>query len=353
MSLELHSIVKSFGDVTAVQDVTLSVQNGEFFSLLGPSGCGKTTLLRTIAGIYQPDSGSISLNGREIGLEPMNRRNTALVFQNYALFPHLTVFENIAFGLVMRKEAKAAIRGKVASALELVHMPGYEKRYPKELSGGQQQRVALARALVIEPDLLLLDEPLSNLDAKLRDTMRHEIRDIQRRVGITTILVTHDLQEAFAMSDRIAVMNAGRIEQVGTPRDIYSRPQTRFTAEFAGQTNNFAARVVNNSDGTVTASTEEGIDLRLTGLNGVKAGDAVNVILRPERIRLFQKPSGLANSFPGKVRKATYLGSTVIYDVEVKDVLLIAQTNNTSDTFFAEGDQVAVEWSEHDAVAHH
>lgn len=353
MSLEIRSIVKSFGDVVAVNNVSLSVQNGEFFSLLGPSGCGKTTLLRTIAGIYQPNGGSISLNGREIGTEPMNRRNTALVFQNYALFPHLSVFDNIAFGLVMRKESKQAIRSRVDAVLELVRLPGYQKRYPRELSGGQQQRVALARALVIEPELLLLDEPLSNLDAKLRDTMRHEIRDIQRRVGITTILVTHDLQEAFAMSDRIAVMNGGRIEQVGTPRDIYARPHTRFTAEFAGQTNNFAARVVENAGGVVTARTEQGIDLRLTGLNGVAAGEAINVILRPERIRLAEAPTGLANSFPGTVRKATYLGSTVIYAVDVDDITLTAQVNNASDLFFDEGDRVQVEWSEHDVVAHH
>jgi spermidine/putrescine ABC transporter ATP-binding subunit len=353
MSLELHSLAKSFGDVAAVRDVSLTVNNGEFFSLLGPSGCGKTTLLRTIAGIYQPDGGSISLNGREIGAEPMNRRNTALVFQNYALFPHLTVHDNIAFGLVMRKEDRKTIATKVESALELVRLPGYQNRYPRELSGGQQQRVALARALVIEPDLLLLDEPLSNLDAKLRDTMRHEIRDIQKRIGITTILVTHDLQEAFAMSDRIAVMNGGRIEQVGTPREIYSQPATRFTAEFAGHTNNLSATITGSQDGLAQARTPQGLNLRLRGLNGVKPGEDVSVIVRPERIRILEKPSGLANSFPGTVRQATYLGSTIVYAVNVNDVLLTAQCNNTTDVTFGEGDRVQVEWSEHDAVAHH
>jgi spermidine/putrescine ABC transporter ATP-binding subunit len=353
MSLELRSISKAFGEVAAVSDVSLSVKGGEFFSLLGPSGCGKTTLLRTIAGIYQPDTGTITLNGRAIGTEPMNRRNTALVFQNYALFPHLSVHDNIAFGLTMRKERKSQIGAKVDSVLDLVRLPGYQKRYPRELSGGQQQRVALARALVIEPELLLLDEPLSNLDAKLRETMRHEIREIQQRIGITTILVTHDLHEAFAMSDRIAVMNAGRIEQVGTPRDIYSRPHTRFTAEFAGPTNTVTMRVVENRDGVVKAVTPEGMELKASGLDGVRPDGEVAVILRPERIRVDAQPSGLANSFPATVTKTSYLGSTIIYVVDINGLALTAQCNNTDDFAFKEGDSVIVGWSEHDVIPHH
>jgi len=353
VSLELRSVRKSFGDVVAVQDVSLIVRNGEFFSLLGPSGCGKTTVLRTIAGIYRSDVGTIVLDGREIGNEPMNRRGTALVFQNYALFPHLSVYDNIAFGLVMRKEARQVIRSKVESALDLVRLPGYRDRYPRELSGGQQQRVALARALVIEPKLLLLDEPLSNLDAKLRETMRHEIRDIQKRIGITTILVTHDLQEAFAMSDRIAVMNGGRIEQIGTPREIYSRPSTRFTAEFAGQTNHLKVRVLEKAGGTVTGVTPEGLRIRIAGLEGVEAGREVVVLLRPERVRVIAEPSGLANSFAAMVKTTSYLGSSIVYALDVDGLGLIAQVGNTDDAAFEEGARVTVEWNEHDVVAHH
>ena len=351
MTLELQELRKTFGPVVAVDGVTLSVADGEFFSLLGPSGCGKTTLLRTIAGIYTPDGGQILLGGRDIASVPMNARNTALVFQNYALFPHLTVFENIAFGLRMRGARTQVIRERVDAALELVHLKGFASRYPRQLSGGQQQRVALARALIIEPEVLLLDEPLSNLDAKLRETMRTEIREIQRRVGITTILVTHDIHEAFAMSDRIAVMNAGRVEQIGTPRDIYSRPSTRFAAEFSGPSNHLEGQITETGDGTAVARTGTGLELRLGGLNGsLKSGQTIRLMLRPERIRLCSGEGTLANRFSGTVEKSTYLGSTIIYGIRVNDSVLMAQVNNTADRTFAEGDVVTVEWSEYDAV---
>ena len=351
MTLELRDLRKSFGAVVAVDGVNITVADGEFFSLLGPSGCGKTTLLRTIAGIYQPDSGTIRLKGRDIAAMPMNARNTALVFQNYALFPHLTVFENIAFGLKMRGTKRQAVRQKVEQALELVHLPSFGGRYPRQLSGGQQQRVALARALVVEPDLLLLDEPLSNLDAKLRETMRVEIREIQRRVGITTILVTHDIHEAFAMSDRIAVMNAGRVEQIGSPQDIYSRPSTRFTAEFSGPSNHLTGEIVSIGDGVATARTESGMQLRLGGMNGSAApGQNISLMLRPERIRVSVEGGTLANRFEGIIEKSTYLGSTIIYSVRVNDSVLVAQVNNTAERAFAAGDAVTVEWSEYDAV---
>ncbi|MGN6763601.1 MAG: ABC transporter ATP-binding protein [Rhizobiaceae bacterium] len=354
MTLELRDLRKTFGSMVAVDGVTFTVAEGEFFSLLGPSGCGKTTLLRTIAGIYAPDGGDIRLKGRDIGGMPMNARNTALVFQNYALFPHLTVFENIAFGLKMRGMQKQAIHQKVEKGLELVHLSGFGARYPRQLSGGQQQRVALARALVVEPDLLLLDEPLSNLDAKLRETMRVEIREIQRRVGITTILVTHDIHEAFAMSDRIAVMNAGRVEQIGTPQDIYSRPTTRFTAEFSGTSNNIEGEIVASANGVATARIGSGTQLRLGGMNGsVGPGQAVRLMLRPERIRLSTGEGTLANRFRGVIEKSTYLGSTIIYSVRVDDSVLIAQVNNTADKTFAAGDAVTVEWSEFDVVLSH
>jgi putative spermidine/putrescine transport system ATP-binding protein len=351
MLLELRDLRKTFGSVVAVDGITLAVAEGEFFSLLGPSGCGKTTLLRTIAGIYAPDGGQIRLRGKEIGATPMNERNTALVFQNYALFPHLTVFENMAFGLKMRNLKKPLIRQKVEAALELVHLSGFGQRYPRQLSGGQQQRVALARALIVEPDLLLLDEPLSNLDAKLRETMRIEIRDIQRRVGITTILVTHDIHEAFAMSDRIAVMNEGRVEQIGTPRDIYSHPSTRFAAEFSGPANHLEARVIAIGDGSVTVRSVSGLELRLRAIDGeVRTGQKINLLLRPERIRLRTGAGTLVNCFSGIVEKSTFLGSTIVYNVRVSDEVLIAQENNTATRTFAPGDAVTVEWTEYDAV---
>ena len=354
MTLELRDIRKTFGSVVAVNGVTFTVTEGEFFSLLGPSGCGKTTLLRTIAGIYTADGGDMRLKGRDIGGMPINARNTALVFQNYALFPHLTVAENIAFGLKMRGMKKQEVHQKVEKALELVHLAGFGARYPRHLSGGQQQRVALARALVVEPDLLLLDEPLSNLDAKLRETMRVEIREIQRRVGITTILVTHDIHEAFSMSDRIAVMNAGRVEQIGTPRDIYSRPSTRFTAEFSGPSNHIEGEIIATADGLATARIGSEMQLRLGGLNGsVGPGQLVRLMLRPERIRLSAGDGTLANRFRGTVEKSTYLGSTIIYSVRIDDNVLIAQVNNTADRIFAAGDVVTVEWSEYDAVPSH
>lgn len=353
MSLELIELRKTFDSVAAVDGVTLTVRDGEFFSLLGPSGCGKTTLLRTVAGIYQPDAGDVILKGRDITKLPMNLRNTALVFQNYALFPHLNVFDNIAFGLTLRREKKNVIRDKVKGVLELVHMEEFGSRYPGQLSGGQQQRVALARALVIEPDLLLLDEPLSNLDAKLREAMRHEIRKIQERVGITTILVTHDIHEAFAMSDRIAVMNMGRIEQVGTPKEIYSHPSTRFTAEFSGQANYFVATITALEQGVAVAETDAGLMLCVSVSNAAtRVGDTVSLMLRPECVRVVEPgQGGLANRFEGVIEEVTYLGGTTVYHMRVGASVLIARVNNTSDPGFDAGQSVTIEWSEGDAVA--
>ncbi|HYC13182.1 MAG TPA: ABC transporter ATP-binding protein, partial [Stellaceae bacterium] len=249
MSLEIVDLVKVFGAVRAVDGVSLSVASGEFFTLLGPSGCGKTTLLRLIAGIYPASNGSVRLNGRDITAAPMHKRNLAMVFQSFALFPHLSVFDNVAFGLRSRHVPREEIRQRVKEALTLVKLDALAERFPAQLSGGQQQRVALARALVVRPDLLLFDEPLSNLDARLRDEMRFEIRDLQRRIGITTVLVTHDIEEAFVMSDRMAVMQSGRIMQIGRADEIYRSPASRFVANFVGPINELALSRVETVDG--------------------------------------------------------------------------------------------------------
>ncbi len=350
MPLELKSLHKRFGTVRAVDDVALTVGDGEFFSLLGPSGCGKTTLLRCIAGILQPDAGAIRLDGRDITRVPVHARNTALVFQSYALFPHLTVFENVAFGLRMRREADATIRARVGEALDLVRLSGLGDRLPRQISGGQQQRVALARALVVRPALLLLDEPLSNLDARLREEMREEIRRIRRSVGTTTILVTHDIQEAFALSDRIAVMNHGRVEQHGPPADIYLRPATRFVAEFAGQVNHFDVRVTRVEGGRVLVAAADGTAFWI-GASGptAQAGAHLVVILRPERVRI--GGAGLANRFDATVEDATYLGGLTVYRLRLGENRVLAQAQNLGGAAIAAGDRVSVGWEAEDGVA--
>ncbi|WP_340108255.1 ABC transporter ATP-binding protein [Pikeienuella sp. HZG-20] len=349
MSLVVGNLSKTFGGVEALKNINLEVRDGEFFSLLGPSGCGKTTLLRSIAGIYEPDSGEITLNGRGLCGRAMSERNTALVFQNYALFPHLSVFENVSFGLKMRRQKTAEIARRVGEAIELVHLTGFEDRYPGQLSGGQQQRVALARALVVEPDLLLLDEPLSNLDAKLRETMRHEVREIQKSVGITTILVTHDIQEAFAMSDRIAVMSAGRIEQIGAPEEIYSSPKTMFAAEFTGQINHFPGRVIEMNGGLATLETTDGLRIRFRPTAGeTSQGENATLMIRPERVRVDVADDELSNRFEAKVESVTYLGSTITYQLRINGIQLSAHAPNIGRSAPAVGEPIFVGWDEHD-----
>ncbi|MBP2018212.1 iron(III) transport system ATP-binding protein [Symbiobacterium terraclitae] len=291
----IEGVVKRFEGHAAVAGVSLTVESGELFTLLGPSGCGKTTLLRVLAGFYQQDEGNVRFGDRLVNDVPAHKRNTGMVFQNYAVFPHMTVFENVAYGLKARKVGGQELQRRVTEALEMVKLADLKDRMPSQLSGGQQQRVALARALVIQPQLLLMDEPLSNLDAKLRIEMRTEIRRLQRQYGITTIYVTHDQEEALAISDRIAVMNQGRVEQVGSPRDIYFNPQTLFVAGFIGTTNLLPARV-------------QGGEVRVLdqALREVKAADGdCTVTIRPEKIALGQGEI----SFTGHVEEALFVGS--------------------------------------------
>jgi len=318
--LALKNVTKKFGGITAVDNLTIpSIDRGEFVTFLGPSGCGKTTLLRMIAGFYYPTAGSVIMHGQEINDLPPEKRRTSMVFQNYALFPHMSVFGNIAYGLKLRKLPKVDIRQKVLNILKIVQLEGLGDRKPTELSGGQQQRVALARCIVIEPEIILLDEPLSNLDANLRVQMREEIRKIQQSLNLTTIFVTHDQEEAMSMSDRIVVMNQGRIEQTGTPTEIYEKPSTLFVAGFIGYINLIPGQIVSRKVHAMKISTaacellNTNVDLR-----DLNIGDKVKVIIRPESVNLEKKPSaGAQNAFNGRILNSTYVGSIVRYTLEV------------------------------------
>jgi putative spermidine/putrescine transport system ATP-binding protein len=304
--LTLTGIEKRFGTTAAVEDFNLAAERGEFVSFLGPSGCGKTTTLRMIAGFEQPTRGTIEIDGEDVTNRPPNQRNVGMVFQSYALFPNMTVADNIGFGLKVRKRPADQIRKRVAELLETVNLPDKGGRYPYQLSGGQQQRVALARALAFEPQVLLLDEPLSALDAKIRVALRHEIRSIQRQLGITTVYVTHDQEEALSLSDRVVVMSEGRMEQVGPPFEIYNFPATPFVASFVGTLNLIPGRVVDATAGTVTVAGQAvKIDRAFEG----GAGREVNVALRPEMVKLGTEAG--ANRIQGTVEDVSFLGSIV------------------------------------------
>jgi putative spermidine/putrescine transport system ATP-binding protein len=324
--LSLTSIRKTFGDATAVETLDLSIANGEFLTLLGPSGCGKTTILRMIAGIAMPDAGEIRIGGRRVDGLPPEGRNVGLVFQSYALFPHMTVAANVGFGLKMRKVPRREAEDRIAAALDLVDLGRFAARYPRELSGGQQQRVALARALVTEPDLLLLDEPLSNLDAKLRDQLREDLRRLQERLRVTTLYVTHDQSEAMALSDRILVMRAGRIVEEGAPEALYRRPRTRFAAEFLGQTN--VVRLIRRDGLAVLPWGEAMPDAQ---------SDSAYVSIRPEDIALRPDPHG-----PGRITACTFLGPTVEYRVELGEGSLRVRQTGSGTVLLTEGTGVAL-----------
>ncbi len=324
--LEINDVQKQFAQTTAVDTFNLQVERGEFVSFLGPSGCGKTTTLRMIAGFELPTSGRIVINGNDVTHKPPNQRNVGMVFQSYALFPNMTVADNIGFGLKVAKKPAAEIKQRVEEMLKLIHLSALGNRYPYQLSGGQQQRIALARALAIKPQVLLLDEPLSALDAKIRVSLRNEIRAIQRQLGITTIYVTHDQEEALSLSDRIVVMSEGRIEQIGTPFEIYNFPLTPFVASFVGTLNVLSATVTNAGSGLLQI---EGQPIRAARpIESARDGETVSIALRPEIISMNGASAGEANRLQGKVEDVSFLGSIVRIRVRFENDFIHLDTFN-------------------------
>jgi len=341
--VEVRNVTKRFGDFVALDNVSLTIGEGEFMTFLGPSGCGKTTCLRLISGFEQPTTGQILIGGQDVSNDPPYKRNVNQVFQSYALFPHLTVRENIEFGLRMKKMSSARIKELVDWDIAVTSLQGMEDRKPAQLSGGQRQRVALARAIVCEPKVLLLDEPLSALDAKLRTQMRTELKNLQKRLGITFIFVTHDQEEALSMSDRIAVMNKGRIEQVGTAAEIYHYPRTEFVAGFIGETNIVEAEVLESRDGKLLCRLEGGVELWIAG-SGTVPGSKMLVSLRPEKIHLHrQPPAGAENIFRGRITSEVFKGAvddlTLVTDGGLELGALMANEGESGPEFH-EGEQV-------------
>ena len=333
--LKLTDVTKFYGGTCAVQAMNLTVQKGEFVSLLGPSGCGKTTTLQMVAGFEAVTSGRIELDGRDITHAKANTRGLGIVFQSYALFPHMTVAANVSFGLEMRKVPKAERAERVAQVLALVHLEAHATRYPRELSGGQRQRVALARALVIEPPVLLLDEPLSNLDAKLREEMQFELRQIQRKVGTTTIMVTHDQSEAMSISDRVVVMEAGRATQIDPPHRVYEHPRTRFISTFVGK--------VTHASGTHTHVAVGGLTVEVDGPR-YRPGIAVLLSVRPEKVQLVPAVQGRLD---GEVSERFFLGSQWLYRIGTPVGDLMVLTPNDGRPDLAEGERTGVDWPDH------
>ncbi|HEX7056698.1 MAG TPA: ABC transporter ATP-binding protein [Bacilli bacterium] len=338
--IRIENVTKRFGNFTAINHVSLDIPKGQFTTLLGPSGCGKTTLMRLIAGFHEPDEGNIYIDGNKINGIPAYKRNTPLVFQDYALFPHMTVFENISYGLKLMKTPSKQISEKVQSMLEMFGLQGMENRYPKQLSGGQQQRVAFARALIIGKSILLMDEPLSNLDAKMRVEVRNELRALQQRTGITAIFVTHDQDEALSLSDKIAVFNRGEILQVGSPWEVYFKPGSKFVADFVG--------VANFLEGEVAAVEEQDIFVKCQELlikvgksdYSLQKGDKVTLVIRPECIAISAGAEGMKeadNVLKGVIQKSSFLGRMIRYWVEVDSMLWTVDDANPSRTGHLEG----------------
>jgi ABC-type Fe3+/spermidine/putrescine transport system ATPase subunit len=357
VSVKFDGVSKILGEYRAVDNLNLEVGAGELFFLLGPSGCGKTTALRMVAGFYRPDEGRILFNDKDQSRVPAHKRNTGMVFQNYALWPHMDVRSNVAYGLKMRGISAAEKDQRVGRALEIVQMQAYSLRVPNQLSGGQQQRVALARALVVEPDVVLLDEPLSNLDAQLRIEMRTQIREIHQKIGRTMIYVTHDQAEALSMADRIAVMRRGRLVQTGTPRELYARPRSAFVAQFIGGTNLLYGRLEEVGD-FLTVRTEAGVILGTNGVDGLARGTAVLCSVRPESLRL--KPAGepsgsplrnVVNELVAEVRSIMYLGDNEQYSLQLPDGIVVRAVEHNPVARKAQvGDRLAIQFDAQSVV---
>ncbi len=346
--VELKKATKLYGETAAIREVNLQIKAKEFFSILGPSGSGKTTILRAIAGLLRLSSGQILIGGRPMENVPVFKRGLSIVFQNYALFPHINIFDNVAFGLRMQKVPPGEVRQRVMEALERVRLPGMEKRRPSQLSGGQQQRIALARAVVVKPEVMLLDEPLGALDRNLRENMQVELKSLQRDLGITTVMVTHDQEEALSLSDRIAVIDRGRIEQVGSPSDIYERPVNRFVAGFIGGTNLIPGTVREEEQKGLIVETAEGIRIRASaGQRKTAVGDSVSVAIRPEKILLSAEASaGAENQLQGVIENVVYMGASTTFHLRVKDRLLVVVEKNAGpEPPFAKSQAIFIQWA--------
>lgn len=349
LSIETRNLCKSFGRVQVLNNLNLSVKAEEFFSLLGPSGCGKSTTLNLIAGFEKQDSGDVFIDGKSVNKVPPRKRNLSMVFQSYALFPHMTIFDNVSFGLKMEKMPNSEIKPKVGRMLDLLSLNGYEERYPRQLSGGERQRVALARALVTNPQALLLDEPLSNLDAKLRQRMRTELRKLQQTLDITTLYVTHDQMEALMLSDRIAVMCRGRIEQVSGPVDLYKRPKTTWVADFIGESNIFEARVLKDDGRPVLAI--DGIEIVLPQTEELHGKKKVFVGIRSENIRILSQKEKGENIFPATIDQEAFGGHLMKFVLYIGDLAMTASAHYSGATGkLKSGDQIHVKLPPEDFI---
>ncbi|WP_027052325.1 ABC transporter ATP-binding protein [Mesorhizobium erdmanii] len=344
-AVEFRDIDIAYGKFVAVRDFSLSIAKGSFVTLLGPSGCGKTTILRSIAGLVDISGGQIMIDGRRVDDVPIYKRNIGLVFQSYALFPHKTVFDNVAFGLKYRNVPKPEIVRRVGKALEMVRLPGSEKKLPSQLSGGQQQRIALARAIVFEPQVLLLDEPLSALDANMREEMRVEIKKIQKETGITAIFVTHDQEEALSMSDRIVVMNQGAVEQIGTPQQVYDTPATAFVADFLGKANMLAGTVSASATAVLLAT---GQTVNVACPRPLAQGSKVTVVVRPQKLSVGAAAG--ANVLSGRVVSASYLGGSAIYEIDIGGKANIRANAPISGRVLREGEPIDLGFDPGDCV---
>lgn len=350
--VDIKQVHKRYGQTLALDNIGMTIGEGEFFSLLGPSGGGKTTLLRSIAGFVEPDEGSIDIDGKPMQGVPINQRGLGMMFQNYALFPHMSIADNIAFGLSVRHQSKGAINQRVEELLGLVHLKGFAQRRPRELSGGQQQRVALARALAPRPRVLLLDEPLGALDKKLRDEMQIELKKIQREVGVTTILVTHDQQEALTLSDRVAIINGGKVEQIGTPRQVYEQPHSQFVASFLGDSNFFTGVICGHADGATQIRLADGQVIHSSQKNQRRVGDTVTAAVRPEKLHALDHAASArhANRLSGHTALEIYAGNSITYRLAMagQEVTLIAQNNSAA--MLRPGSEAHVEWAATDTI---